>query len=152
MLFRSLVIVTLLATMALPSLGGGAERARLKSAAETLASDLAEARFEAARRGSSLRVDFTGGADWCWVVATQSGCPCGAAQSCQLKAEQAKAYNGIQVVSAQGAVFAADGSAADGGGALFQSSRGEQLRVSLAALGRARICAVGGSVRGYPAC
>lgn len=150
-LMIALVIVTLLATLALPSVRGS-ERARLKLAAETLASDLAEARFEAARRGSPLHVDVATGPAWCWVVATQQACSCSGAPACRLKAEQAASYAGVQLLTGQGARFAPDGSTDGAGTALFQSSRGEQLRVSVSPLGRARVCSVGGSVGGYPVC
>lgn len=150
-LMIALVVVTLLATLALPSVRGS-ERARLKLAAETLASDLAEARFEAARRGSPLQVDVAAGPAWCWVVATQQACSCSGAPACQLKAEQAASYAGVQLVTGQGARFAPDGSTDGAGTALFQSSRGEQLRVNVSPLGRARVCSVGGSVSGYPVC
>jgi len=135
-----------------PALAGAADRARLRSAAETLASDLAEARFEAARRGQSLAVQASAGPAWCWVVATDPGCPCGEKQACRLKATAASDYPGIAMSDARSVVFDPTGSADTQGGALFQSSRGEQLRVDLLAIGRARVCAPQGMVPGYPVC
>ena len=148
----ALAILAIIATLALPTLAGAAERARLKSAAETLAADLAEARFESARRGQPLTVEATVGPAWCWVVATDSGCPCGEKQACRLKAAQASDFVGIAMSDAHSVRFDPTGTADTQGGALFQSSRGEQLRVDLLALGRARICAPQGALPGYPAC
>lgn len=146
-----IALVALVASLALPSFSGAAERARLKSAAETLASDLAEARFEAARRGSGLHVEITPGPAWCWSVATQPGCGCGAA-ACRLKAASGSDHAGIVLADARSAHFQPLGTAEAGAGALFESTRGEQLKVELSALGRARICAPGGRVAGYAAC
>jgi type IV fimbrial biogenesis protein FimT len=49
-----LAVLALLSALALPSLGHRLDRQRLHAAAETLAADLADARFEAARRGQPL--------------------------------------------------------------------------------------------------
>lgn len=146
-----LAIVALVASLALPSFSAAAERARLKAAAEGLAADLAEARFEAAKRGSALHVEIHSGTEWCWNVATRAGCGCSQAP-CRLKATRAGEHGGIALAEAQSARFEPVGTAPAGAGALFESTRGEQLRVELSALGRARICAPGGRVAGYAAC
>jgi len=145
-------VLAIVTTLALPSLAGAAERARLKAAAETFAADLAEARFEAARLGRPLTVEATGGPAWCWVVATDPGCPCGEKQPCRLKASRAGDFAGIAMNDAPAVRFDPGGAADGRAGALFESSRGESLRVDLLALGRARICTPGGRVPGYPAC
>jgi type IV fimbrial biogenesis protein FimT len=149
-LMIALAIVAIIATLAVPSFGAGAERTRLKAAAETLASDYAEARHEAARRGAALHVDLRSGADWCWSVATTATCDCGAS-ACGLKTELARQHAGITLVEGDAARFAADGTAS-GAHALFRSSRGESLRVEVGALGRARVCSPAGNVTGYPRC
>jgi type IV fimbrial biogenesis protein FimT len=146
-----IALVAVVASLALPSFSGAAERARLKSAAESLASDLAEARFESAQRGRALHVEITPGLAWCWSVATQPGCGCGAAP-CRLKATLAGEHAGIAIAEAHSAQFQPVGTAVAGAGAVFESTRGEQLKVELSALGRARLCAPGGRLTGYPAC
>lgn len=149
----ALAILAIVATIALPGLGPLAERARLRSAAEALAGDLAEARFEAARLGRPLVVEATAGPPWCWGVATDPGCPCsGAAPSCRLKATGAADLAGIELSETHGVTFSPDGNASGAGGALFSSRHGEQLRVSLTTMGRARICAPARPVPGYPPC
>ncbi|EGJ11376.1 MULTISPECIES: GspH/FimT family pseudopilin [Rubrivivax] len=149
----ALAIVALLASLAVPSFGSAAERARLRMAAETLAADLGEARFEAARRGQPLHLDVHAGADWCWAIATDSGCGCGSERGCQLKTERAADHRGIRLLDAAPARLEADGEAqAQPRPAVFESSRGERLQVSLSPLGRARICAPAGVVSGYAAC
>jgi type IV fimbrial biogenesis protein FimT len=147
----ALAILAIVATLALPSFGAGAERTRLRLAAETLASDLAEARFEAAKAGRALHLPAQAGPAWCWAVATTPDCGCAAAAPCQLKAERAASHAGVTLVEVRAASFD-PGGAATGGGALLRSGRGEELRVELSPLGRPRVCAPGGAVVGYPAC
>ncbi|BAL95027.1 GspH/FimT family pseudopilin [Rubrivivax gelatinosus] len=149
----AVAIVALLASLAVPSFGSAAERSRLRFAAETLASDLGEARFEAARRGQPLQLEVRPGAGWCWAIATQPGCGCDAHRACQLKTERAADHGGIRLVDAAPTQLEADGQAqATPRPALFESTRGERLQVSLSPLGRARICAPAAAVPGYPAC
>ncbi len=149
----AIAMVALVASLALPSFGSAAERGRLKLVAETLASDLAEARFEAAQRGQVVFLDYrAGAADWCWAVATAPGCACGSAQPCQLKAVRAADHGGIRLVEAESSAFDMTGKAAAPGGALLQSARGDRLRVKLSAMGRASICLAAGAVPGYAAC
>lgn len=150
-----LVVLAIVAVAALPSFGAMTDRARLRAAAETLAADLQEARFEAAR-GGALVLEFGGigrpDGPWCWSVARQSGCGCGDAGGCRLKAsETSTRHAGIALEDAEGARFEADG-AASGGRALLRSPRGESLRVDLGPLGRARVCSPGASVPGYASC
>lgn len=149
----TLAVLAVVAAIALPTFAGVSERARLRQAAETLASDLGEARFEAARSGRTLHVAIDGApSGWCWSVAATPGCDCHVAATCQLKAEQAHRHGGIELLQAQPAAFQPEGLPAQRGGALFRSSRGEMLKVTVSALGRASVCSPGPQVPGYPAC
>jgi type IV fimbrial biogenesis protein FimT len=141
-----LAILGVLGTLALPSMHSRLARERLSSAAETLAGDIADARFEAARRGAPLH------ADWCWSVAATPGCACGPPQSCQLKAVRAVDHPGVRLVSGRGAVLDAQGFAASPLSATFDSATHESLRVDLLALGRTRVCALHGPSKRYTPC
>lgn len=151
----AVALIALVATLALPSFGAAIERSRLKAAAEALASDLQEARFEAARRGQPLHVELTPGPAWCWSVSTAPGCGCSAA-ACRLKAASAAEHAGVSLVEARSASFSPTGGpevpTPVNAGATFESGHGERLRVELSALGRARICAPQAKVSGYAAC
>lgn len=150
-LMIGLAVLALVASLALPSFAGVASRARLKGAAEMLAADLAEARYEAARRGQPLFVAFSAGPDWCWSVASSEGCPCGSAAACQLKTVRGRDHAGVELLQAGSTRLDANGLGV-AASTLFQSSRGEQLRVDLSALGRAGICAPAGRLPGYADC
>jgi type IV fimbrial biogenesis protein FimT len=122
-------------------------------AALTLAVDLAEARFEAARRGSTLHLHYAQGSDWCWAVATARGCDCRSTPAFQLKAVRGAEHPGVQLAQARDALFDAAGGAAHGdGAAVLRSSHGNELRVGVSRLGHVRVCAPGTAALGFPAC
>lgn len=151
-LMIGLAVLALVASLALPSFASVAGRTRLKQVAETLAADIAEARFDAARRGQPMHVEFQDGPQWCWAVAASPGCSCGTPQSCQLKTVQARDHGGVALVQAAAVQLQGTGGVAAASQALFQSAQGEQLRVDVSPLGRAVVCAPGGAVPGYMAC
>jgi type IV fimbrial biogenesis protein FimT len=147
-----MAILAVLGTLALPSMHDRLSRERLSNAAEALAGDLSDARFEAARRGAPLHIELSLGADWCWSVAAAPGCACGPPQSCQLKAVRAADHPGVRLVSGRGAMLDAQGVSSTPLGATFDSAMDESVRVDLLALGRARVCSLHGSSKRYPPC
>lgn len=153
----ALAVLAILAALALPDVGRRMERQRLQAAAQGLAGDLAEARFEAARQGQALfveaRVAASRDSGWCWAVARSAGCDCTAALACQVHAVRSADWRGVRLVEGL-AVTLQPGGTATGAqqSALLESSRGEQLRVEVSALGRARVCATRGSWPSVPAC
>jgi len=151
-LMIALALLAIVASLALPPFAGAAQRTRLKAAAETLAADLASARFEAAQRGLPVYLKFGAGPGWCWSVATSPGCACASQQACQIKSERGADHPGIELLKAGDARFDPAGPADGSIGAAFQTARGERLQVDLSALGRASICAPAAPVAGYPAC
>ena len=147
-----IAILALLAAIAVPSFAESIGRARLAGAAETLASDLAEARFEAARSGQPLYVVFSTGADWCYAVAREPRCDCHGAQSCQIKVARAADAPGVDLVEAEDAHFEPNASDPPGGEALWRGLGGSKsLQVALTPLGRAKVCSPSG-LRGYAGC
>lgn len=154
-LVATLAVLAVLCSLALPSLGQRVDRARLAGAAEGLAADIAEARFEAARLGRPLHVQARPGTDWCWSVANAPGCGCATAQACQLKTVQAPDHPGVRLLDPF-ALQLHPGGEADTQPARLEGRHGERLRVTLTPLGRTRICSEGagdGSAAGrYPPC
>ncbi len=146
-----LALVAVLSTLALPSMGRQLERHRLLAAAEALAADLAEARFEAARRGQALHLDVQPTTPWCWAVTTAPGCACGTAQVCQLRTVRAEDHRGVRLLAAQSVRFDSDGRADGRLGAVLEAGS-ERLHVEVGALGRARICDPEGRLARVPRC
>lgn len=149
----ALAIVAVLASLAVPSFGAQLARIHLKSAAERVAADLAEARFEATQRGVPLHVNFKTGAQWCYAVTARDACPCGSAQACQLRVADGHDHKGVVLESARDLHFEpSDGTSTAPGGVTLRSARGEVLRVELTRLGRAKVCAPESTTLGYPGC
>ncbi len=149
----ALALVAVLASLAVPSFGGMLARHRLKAAADHLAMDLAELRFEATRRGVALHLQATPGRDWCYALATAPGCDCRVAQSCQLKTVSSREHPGITLLKAQDLHFEPTAMAgAAQRSALLQANDGAQLLVGLSALGRPSVCAPQSTVPGYSRC
>lgn len=147
----TLAVLAVLGTLALPSLGSALERHRLQAAAQALVADLAQARFEAARRGVPLHFEARAGASWCWAVTSAPGCRCDQAGACRLASVQADDHRGVRLIAARSVRFDADGRADASVEALLEAGPG-QLRVDLGALGRARVCSLRGALPGTPAC
>lgn len=159
-LMMGLAVLAILGTLALPAMGLRMERQRLAMAAETLAADLTEARFEAARRGLGLSVSAitsSNGQQWCWAVAPASGsaatdCACAHTRSCGHRSVAAAEHPGVKMSQGRRVLLAADGSALAATAAVFESPHGDRLRVDLLALGRSRICSPTGAAGRYPPC
>lgn len=148
----ALAVLAVLASLAWPAFGERTARQRLQTTAETLALDLAEARFEAARSGSAIHLVFQPGTDWCYAVARSPGCDCNGAQACQIKVVRASDAPGVVLSDAEDAAFDPAATASLGGTAVLQGVGGaHELRVSLSPLGRARVCSPSG-LAGSPAC
>ena len=153
-LLVTLAIVAVMMTLALPSFGSIVARHRLKAAAEQLSADLGELRLLAAQRGQALDLNLQPGTQWCYALATASGCDCRVPQSCQMKTVRAIDHPGVTLLA--GAELRVDanniGPLQHSGQALLQGAEGAQLRVGLTPLGRPTVCALRGTVPGYPAC
>jgi type IV fimbrial biogenesis protein FimT len=148
----AMAVLAVLSALALPSFGGRIERARTQAAAEALAADLTEARFEAARRGLPVYVQATPGSDWCWVVSTLPDCPCGQAQPCQLRSAAARQHRGVELMNGVSLRLDPSGQPSAAQSLELRTRRNDRLRVELSPMGRARLCAVAGNWSRIPGC
>jgi type IV fimbrial biogenesis protein FimT len=149
----ALAIVAVLMSLALPSFGSILARHRLKAAAEHLAQDLAELQMQVTQRGTPLHLNVAPGIDWCYALATRPNCDCHVAQSCRIRAVQAREHPGVQLVEGRPMrLELLPGADAGSGSATLQGSDGARLRVTLTRLGRASVCSPSAAVPGYPMC
>jgi type IV fimbrial biogenesis protein FimT len=148
-LMITLAIFAMLASLALPSFGARIAHGRLLRAAENLAGDITEARFEATRRGQPLFVQMAGS---CWAISSAPDCACGAAQGCQIHRMDLAEHPGVSLQGEMAVRLEPAGTALQAGAVTLSSTHGEQLRVEVSALGRPRICASSGLWPRLPAC
>lgn len=149
-----IALLAVVATLALPSFANLLARHRLKAAAQALAQDLSEARFEAARRGQALHVDLHAGPGWCWTVATTPGCGCqpGPAPACRLKLVQEADFPGVQLPHQAQFSLQPLGTVVGPGSTQLRLENGTTVQIDLGPTGRAHLCSVGGALAGWPAC
>jgi type IV fimbrial biogenesis protein FimT len=156
----AIAVLALLATLAVPGAARWLAGKRLAGAAETLAADLLDARFEAASRGVPYVVAAgTGTEGWCWTVTRQPPCPCtpaAASSACALKTVRAADFAGIRLEDGVLATLRPEGTAEGAASATFATVDGSQrLRVDVGTTGRPRICRPPGSGDGagrYASC
>lgn len=147
-------ICAVLMSLAVPSFGQYLQRQRLKAAAQGLELDLREARFETARRGAALYLNFHAGADWCYALGTTPDCDCRVQQACRIKTTRGSDLRGVHLLESHAMRFdPATGQAeAPGTAAVWAAGGGERVRVSVGAMGRPSVCAQEGSLPPFPAC
>ncbi len=149
----ALAVLAVLGTLALPGLGSRMDRERVIAAAEALAADVNEARFEAARQGRPLNLQLQTGPDWCWSVATTAHCPCGSGQACQLRSARERDHPGVVLAGGEPLTMQADGRPEGAPGPIeFEGRQGLRLRVQVTPMGRAHVCAVRGESLRHPPC
>lgn len=150
----AMAVMAILGSLALPPFAQRLSRERLTRAAETLAADISEARFLAAREGHALHLRSQSGGDWCWSVSAATVCDCAQPQSCQIRRVPAATFGGVTMVNAGAVALAPDGTAAGSNPvvASLQALGGERLAVQVGPLGRPHICVAAGKVGKYPAC
>jgi type IV fimbrial biogenesis protein FimT len=149
-----IALLAVVATLALPSFANLLARHRLKAAAQALAQDLSEARFEAARRGQALHVDLHPGPGWCWTVATTPGCGCqpGPAPACRLKLVQEGDFPGVQLAHPAQFSLQPLGTVVGPLSTQLRLDNGTAVQIDLGPTGRAHLCSVGGGLASLPAC
>jgi type IV fimbrial biogenesis protein FimT len=152
-LLVTIALVGVLASLAVPSFGEQLARIHLKAAAERMAADMAEARFDAGRQATTMHMRFETGAPWCYAVSATPTCPCGSPSACQSRRALGSDHPGIRLDRAEDLRFdPSNGSIATPMRVTLRTARGDALNVELTRLGRAKICAPESKALGYPAC
>lgn len=154
-LMIGVAILAVLTSLAASPMGAWIARSRVTSAANHLVADLAEARHEATRRGSLLRVNYQAGGQWCYAITLDPALGCGAVgNAAVLKRVAASDHPGVVMTDAEPMDF--DGGSGTGLQPLARvrlvSSHGDVLQVKMSRLGRASVCAPEGGFPTVPAC
>lgn len=168
-----IAIIAILTALAAPGFREYFEKARLRGAADDVASLLAEARQSAVKQNKQVAVSFGGGAaTWCVgahpaadpgvgaSIPNAVACDCTAAAACGIRAISAANYRGVTAVGAAPGTIVFDpklgtvlGLAANPLTLKSASSR-FSLSVVINPIGHARVCRVTGSgvITGYRDC
>ena len=82
-LMVTLSVLAILTVIALPTIEGMRERARLRAATDAIHAHLQFARSESIKQGRDLYVSITTGANWCvGITHNAAGCTCNTAGNC----------------------------------------------------------------------
>lgn len=147
-LMITVAILGILAAMAVPSFTSTLERRKIIAASEAIQSDLRWARGEAIKRNTDVTVTFTPGAAGAWSYAITPATKSVTSATIPEFGNVALAEN----FGSNDTLFDhTRGISNDPGTVTLTSSAGE-VHIVLSALGRARICSVGGDVGGYASC
>jgi type IV fimbrial biogenesis protein FimT len=140
----TLAILAILVGLAVPTFGARIDRGRLQRAAETLAGDITEARFEATRRARPM---FVNSGQSGWAISQSADC---AGAPCQVHRADLSQHPGISVQGDLALRLEADGGAVQNGAVSLTSRLGEVLRIEVSPLGRARVCASSSNSTPWP--
>lgn len=165
-LIESLIVIAILAilaSVAVPYFQNAVNSNRLKSAAESVYSQIQFARSESIKQDRNLFVTIQGSGTtaWCIGISNTTDCNCSTANSCvfgptgsQIERNiRGSDFTAITVATTKAEIeFDSRRGAANGGGSTITitGSSGLNTSVITSTLGRVRIC--GGNVGGYPSC
>jgi len=140
-----ILVLGVLTVIAAPSFISMIDKQRITKAAEAILSDLRWARGESIRRGQSIRITYTTGANWSYTVTIPSS-------GTAIKTVSSADFPAINLSSAtfSGNIFTtfnpARGTAT--AGSIGIASNSHNATITLSTLGRARIC----GLEGYSPC
>lgn len=161
----TLAVLVVLGAIAAPSFSAQVARQRLQAAARHLQADIALARLEADKRGTTMTLAFQPGQDWCYSLGWGAPADCRSLASPLphgvLRLVRAADNPGVRLLDASTVLLkprggsAAQGSAGlTGGQARFASlaNPAQVLLVRVGPHGRASVCAAGVAIGGTAAC
>jgi type IV fimbrial biogenesis protein FimT len=163
-LMITVAIIGILASIAYPSYNSFFDQYRVKRAAETVNAFLVNAKSEAIKRNKRVSAVVTGsGTAWCiGMVDGATTCDCSTAGSCQIdgvdRVVDGASYKDVNLngpVAPHAFIFQPlRGTLLPGSNATVNlvSADGVAYNIVVGTFGRVRVCSVGGSKGGYPAC
>lgn len=153
----TIVILTILLAIAIPSFTNIAGKSRLKSAAERISTELQYARSRAIAQNSPVRVQLTTGASWCVGLDDDLSNACDCANTpaaCTINGQQqvinAADFDLIEItgstIGGNDLEFDNVRGLPDGGGDLtFQNEEGQEVKLRLSQLGSVNLCSPSGT-------
>jgi type IV fimbrial biogenesis protein FimT len=163
-IIATLVVMSALLGVALPSLSDMMHAARLRGAADNLVAYLRYAMAESVKRNRSVSVTFGSAEDgvtWCYGMSEATDCDCGMPGSCVYDGVERIVtnadYQGVNVsvaVSLGRFAFQPRRNTVTAGNVTFTAANDKALRIVVSGYGRIRSCSPPGAANlaGYPLC
>lgn len=150
-LLVAVAIISIIASIAMPSFQEMIEKSKLKEAAESLKSDMMFARTEAIKRSVGVSVAVVeNSTDWCYGINNDNTtCACGTANDCGIKSIAGSQFKGTTIGADYTTVFNFRRGTSTAGGVTISSSN-YSARVKVSNRGRVTICS--SDLGGYRAC
>lgn len=160
-----MAILAIMATMAAPSFNSLFDSYRVKRAAETVNAFLVNTKSESIKRNKRVTAVITGsGTSWCigmiQMADDDTTCDCSTAGSCNIdganRVVDGASYKGVELgdgLDGHRFIFSPLRGTVTGNSTMaLESEDGVAYNVVVAPFGRVRVCSVGSSKGGYPAC
>lgn len=151
----TLLVLSILVALTVPSLRSLTEENRLRNAAEDLYHNMQYVRAKAVAEQLNVVTHFTTGSSWCYGFNKNSACDCANLAACDLGGKQSTDYGQISLATT--GLTATGNLTIDGVRGIFGSSGtmtftlgGNSISVKVSALGNITICSP--SVSGYDPC
>ncbi|MDT8999346.1 prepilin-type N-terminal cleavage/methylation domain-containing protein [Paucibacter sp. APW11] len=137
-----LAVLGIVLAIAVPGYAHLSARAKLRSAAEALASDLRNARLLSVQERVPVFVSFHSGAQWCWGVSRTQACECETGKPrCDVSSASYKSHPDVLLQAGSDSEFEPGlGRAMRWSQVGMSNSKNQQLHVDLNAMGRPQIC------------
>jgi len=159
----AIAILAILVTLAAPSFNSFIDKYRVKRASDSISAFLVNAKSEAVKRNTEVRVVITGGgATWCAGITEAATCNCSTGGACQIdgadRVVQGASFKGVALNGpGTGHVFEFKplrGTVAGNETVELASANGLKVNVVVGTVGRIRLCSPSGSgnIGGYPVC
>lgn len=156
-------ILAIMATIAAPSFNSLFDSSRVKRAAETTSAFLVNAKSQSIKLNRNVAGIVSGsGTSWCIgmveMVDDDTTCDCATAGSCKVEGVDrvldGAIFKGVKLSAPDDPfIFKPLRNTVDGNGTIeLTSEGGVAFKVMVSTVGRVRVCSVGGSKGGYPAC
>lgn len=155
-LMITLIILTILVSIAIPSYTYYLQTNRLIGTTNSLYYSLQYARSEAIKQNATIYVSFQTGSNWCYGINSSSACNCSLPSSCNLGTHSSATASGL-TLSATGLSGGAIHFESNHGGASTASAinftisgQSTAMSVKIAVLGSLQICS--DQISGYQSC
>ena len=159
-LMVAIAVLSIILTVAVPSITSMRDRNRVRAAAEAVYAHLQFARSESIKQDRNLTVRVATGTNWCLGISNSSGCDCQITNSCQFgpagglleRNLSGNDFSDITLTSNQSNISFDSRRGIDLNPGTITLTGGNLLAISVIHSSRGRIRLCSGNIGGYAAC